>query len=103
MTTPTITWIRSAAITPGHVPDAMAFVKKATKLIEDKHGIRIVVSRPLAGNPTRIFWSCRHDSLEAYAREHQTINTDPEFMQMLGAASHYFIAGTTHDELLQTI
>ena len=98
-----ITWIRSAAVTPGHMPDAIAFVKKASKLIENKHGIRIVVSRPIGGNPTRIFWSCQHADLQAYEREHQTINTDAEFMQMLGAASQYFMAGTTHDEILQAM
>lgn len=98
-----ITWIRSASIAPGQVPDAMAFVKKATALIERKHGIRIVVSRPIAGNPTRLFWSSQHDDLQAYARDHGIIGADAEFLQMLGASSHCFIAGTTHDEILQTI
>jgi hypothetical protein len=98
-----ITWIRSAAIAPGKVPDAISFVKKATKLIEDKHSIKIIVSRPIAGNPTRIFWYCQHKDLQAYEREHRTINSDPEFMQMLGEASYCFIAGTTYDEILQTI
>ena len=98
-----ITWIRSAAIAPGKVPEAFAFVKKASDLIERKHAISIVVSRPLAGNPTRIFWHARHDDLQAYERDHRTINTDGEFLQMLGEASHCFIAGTTHDEILQTI
>ena len=96
-----ITWIRSAAIAPGKPADAFASVKKAKKLIEDKHDIRIIVSRPLAGNPTRIFWYSQHDDLQAYEREHQKINTDAEFLQMLGEASHCFIAGSTHDGLLR--
>ena len=98
-----ITWIRSAAIAPGKVVDAFAFVKKATKLIDDKHNIKITVSRPMAGNPTRIFWYSQHDDLQSYEREHRTINTDPAFLQMLGEASICFIAGSTHDEILQTI
>jgi hypothetical protein len=98
-----ITWIRSAAIAPGKVVDAFAFVRKAAKLIEDKHAIRIVPSRPLAGNPTRIFWYAQHDDLQAYERDHQKINTDPEFQQMLSEASPFFIAGSTHDEILQTL
>lgn len=78
-------------------------MKKATKLIDDKHNIKITVSRPFAGNPTRIFWYSQHDDLQAYEREHQKINTDAEFLQMLGEASNCFIAGSTHDEILQTI
>ncbi|TCR93012.1 NIPSNAP family protein [Rhizobium sp. BK376] len=97
-----ITWIRSAAIAPGKVPDAFAFVKKAAKLIEEKYAIKIVASRALAGNPTRIFWYAQHDDLQAYERDHQKINTDIEFQQMLGEASQCFIAGSTHDEILQT-
>ena len=98
-----ITWIRSAAIAPGKVPDALAFVKKAAKLIEDKSNVKITVSRPIAGNPTRLFWQSQHDDLHAFERDHQKINTNAEFLQMLGEASHCFIAGSTHDEILQTI
>jgi len=98
-----ITWIRSAAIAAGKAPEAFAFVKKAARLIEEKHAVRIVVSRPLAGNPTRIFWYAQHEDLQAYERDHTAINTDGEFLQMLGEHSHCFIAGTTHDEILQTI
>ena len=98
-----ITWIRSAAIAQGKVADAFAFVKKAAKLIDDNHSIKITVSRPISGNPTRIFWHSQHDDLQAYEREHRKINTDPAFLQMLGEASNCFIAGTTHDEILQTI
>jgi len=98
-----ITWIRSAAIAPGKVAEAFTFVKRAASLIADKHAIRIVVSRPLAGNPTRIFWYAQHDDLQAFERDHQTINSDAEFLQMLGEASHCFIAGSTHDEILQAL
>lgn len=98
-----ITWIRSAAIASGQAQQAFAFVKKAAKLVEDKHGIKIVISRPLAGNPTRIFWYAQHDDLQAYERDHTKINTDGEFLQMLGEHSHCFIPGTTHDEVLQGI
>jgi hypothetical protein len=98
-----ITWVRSAAIAPGKAPDAIAFVKKAAKLIEDKHNTKIVVSRPLAGNPTRIFWYSQHADLPAYEREHQAINTDREFLAILGETSSFFIGGTTHDEILQTV
>jgi hypothetical protein len=98
-----ITWVRSAAIAPGKVGDTFAFVKKAAKLIQDKHNITITVSRPIAGNPTRIFWSSQHENLQDYERKHQKINTDTEFLQMLTEASLCFIAGSTHDEILQTI
>jgi len=98
-----ITWIRSAAIAPGKVADAFTFVARAAKHIEDEHAINIVVSRPLAGNPTRIFWYAQHEDLQAFERDHRTINSDVAFLQMLGAAAHCFIAGSTHDEVLQTL
>lgn len=98
-----ITWIRSAATEPGKAADAFAFVKRAAKLVEDRHGVEIMVSRPLAGNPTRIFWYSQHKDLMAYEREHRAINTDAEFLQMLAGAADYFIAGSTHDEILQSI
>ncbi len=78
-----ITWIRSAAIAPGKVGDAFSFVRKAANIIRDKHNITISVGRPIAGNPTRIFWSSQHASLQEYERDHQKINSDTEFMQML--------------------
>ena len=98
-----ITWIRSASIAPGKVGDAFAFVRKAVKLIQDKHDITISVSRPIAGNPTRVFWSSQHADLQEYERDHLKINSDAEFLQMLGEAAHCFIAGSTHDEILRTI
>jgi hypothetical protein len=98
-----ITWIRSAAIAPGKVGDTFSFVRKAAKLIQDKHNITISISRPIAGNPTRVFWSSQHAGLQEYERDHQKINSDPEFLQMLAEAAHCFIAGSTHDEILQTI
>ena len=98
-----ITWIRSAAIAPGKTSEAFAFVRRARTLIAEKHGIDIAISRPLAGNPTRIFWSSVHADLASYARDHQTINTDTEFQQMLGEVALCFIAGSTHDEILQSL
>lgn len=98
-----ITWIRSAAIAPGKVNDAFAFVRKAAQLIEENYAITITASRPLAGNPTRIFWSAQHEDLAAYERDHRTINTDAAFLKMLGEAGDCFVAGSTHDEILQTI
>ncbi len=98
-----ITWLRSAAIAPGKVPDAFAFVNKAARLIEENHGIRIAISLPLAGNPTRIFWSAQHQDLQAFERDHKAINTGAAFLRLLGEASSCFIAGSTHDEILQTI
>jgi hypothetical protein len=98
-----ITWIRSAAIAPGKVGESFAFVKKAAKLVQDKHDITISISRPIAGNPTRIFWSSQHQSLQEYERDHLKINSDPEFLQMLAEAAPCFIAGSTHDEILQSI
>lgn len=77
--------------------------EKGLRTHREKHAISINVSRPLAGNPTRIFWYAKHDDLQAYERDHRAINTDGEFLQMLGEHSHCFIAGTTHDEILQTI
>ena len=97
-----IIWIRSAAIAAGKAGDAVAFVNKATKLIHDKHKVTITASRPIAGNPTRIFWSSQHDDLQGYELAHQEINSDPEFLQMAIEASPFFIAGTTHDEILRT-
>lgn len=97
-----IIWIRSAAIAPGKVSDAMAFVKKATKLVQDKHDTKITLSRPISGNPTRIFWSSLHDDLQGYELAHQKINSDAEFLHMLTDASSCFIAGSTHDEILRT-
>lgn len=98
-----ITWIRNAAIAPGKAGEAFAFVRRAKTLIADKHGIEIAISRPLAGNPTRIFWSSTHADLAGYARDHQAINTDTEFQHMLGEAALCFIAGSTHDEILQSL
>jgi hypothetical protein len=98
-----ITWIRSAVIVPGKMGDAVAFVKKSTKLIQEKHHLTISASRPLAGNPTRLFWSSQHPDLQEYVNAHQKINTDPEFQQMLLESSNCFLGGTTHDEILQSL
>jgi hypothetical protein len=98
-----ITWIRSAAIAPGKMGDAVAFVKKSAKLIQEKHKITISASRPLAGNPTRLFWSSQHEDLQDYVTAHHKINTDLEFQQMLSESSNYFLGGTTNDEILQSL
>lgn len=98
-----IIWIRSAAVAQGKMGEAIGFVKKTSAHVQQKHNIAITVSRPIAGNPTRIFWSSQHDDLQAYERDHRTINSDMEFVKMMGEGAQLFIGGTTHDEILQTI
>ena len=56
----------------------------------------------VGGGPA-LFPQCQHADLAAYERDHRTINTDAAFLKMLGEAGDCFVAGSTHDEILQTI
>jgi len=58
-----ITFVRSALIAPGKTGDAIAFANQVAKHIKDKHGTALEMLMPIGGNPNRIAWHARYESL----------------------------------------
>jgi hypothetical protein len=58
-----ISFTRSASIAPGKTREAMAFAVQIAKLVKDKYGITIEIRLPVGGNPNRIAWHARYESL----------------------------------------
>jgi hypothetical protein len=90
---------RSAGIAPGQLRAALAFAKEVAALIHAKTGVEVIVSQPVAGNPNRVGWTLRFDSLAHYDGTMERLRGDTEYGELLARNGTHFNAGSLHDEL----
>lgn len=98
-----ITLHRSASILPGKLTNAVAFAKEVAAHAKSVTGVEVSVGMPVGGNPMRIGWAARYDSLGAYEAAMGKLMADPKYLDMVAKAGESFMAGSTHDEIWRTI
>ncbi len=98
-----ITISRTATIAPGKMGEAMAFAHQVSKLIKEKHGVTLEVLMPIGGNPSRIAWQSRYDSVAQWENLTGRLLADKDYMEMVGKQSGTFLPGSLHDEIWRTI
>jgi hypothetical protein len=98
-----ITIIRSAAISPGKTGDALAFAKTIAKHIEEKYGTKLELIMPIGGNPNRIAWLGRYETLAQWETLTTKALTDPEYTALVANNAPNFIPGSVHDEIWRSI
>lgn len=98
-----INFTRTALIAPGKTGDAIGFANQIAKYIKDKYGTTIELLIPIGGNPNRIAWSARYQSLSEWEVLSAKLITDTEYMGMIVKNSSTFLPGSLHDEFWRTL
>ena len=98
-----ITFVRTAAVAPGKLADAMAFNQQVTKLAKDKFGLDVHASTPIGGNPGRMAWTTSYPSLAEFDAMSIKINADADYQKLLAANVATFVPGSVHDELWRSV
>jgi len=98
-----ITITRTASIAPGKTGDAMAFAHLVARHIKEKHGVAMEILMPIGGNPGRIAWQSRYDSLGQWETLIGKLMADKDYMDMVARQSLTFLAGSVHDDIWRSI
>jgi hypothetical protein len=94
---------RTASIAPGKTGDAIALAHQVAKYIKDKHGTTLEVLMPIGGNPARITWHARYESLAQWETLTAKLLADKEYMELLAKNKDTFLPGSVRDEIWRTI
>ena len=98
-----ITIIRSAAIAPGKIGDAVAFAHNIAKFLQEKYSVKLTIVMPIGGNPNRIAWLATYASMADWEELVAKMMADPEYGAMIAANSATFNAGSVYDEIWRSI
>jgi hypothetical protein len=98
-----ITIIRSASIAPGKTGDAIAFANQIAKYIKEKYGTTLELLMPVGGNPSRIAWHARYESLGQWETLTAKLTADTDYLGVIAKNSATFLPGSVHDEIWRTI
>jgi hypothetical protein len=98
-----ISFSRTASIAPGKAGDAIAFGQLMAKYIKETYGTTIDVLMPIGGNPNRISWHARYDSLAQWETVTAELLTDKVYVEMVSKQSNTFVPGSVHDDLWRSV
>jgi hypothetical protein len=94
---------RTASIAPGKTGNAVDFGHQVAKYIEDKHGVKLEVLMPIGGNPARIAWHARYESLAQWEALTAKLLADKKYMQLVSKHSDVFLPGSVRDSFWRAI
>ena len=88
---------------PGKTGDAIAFANQIAKYIKEKYGTTFELLMPIGGNPNRIAWHARYESLVQLEALTAKLAADTDYMGVIAKNSATFLPGSVHDEIWRTI
>lgn len=94
-----ITFTRTASIAPGKTREAIAFANQIAKLVKDKYGTTLELLVPVGGNPNRIAWHARYESLAQWEGLAAKLIADSDYMAVIAQNSATFLPGSICDEI----
>lgn len=93
-----VRWTRSAQISRGQLPAALAWAKEAAGFVEKKYKLPTVeVWMDAFGKSGVIRWSIDFADLGAVEKALGQTLADPEYHKLLEKSASLFIDGSTHD------
>jgi len=98
-----ITFVRTASIAPGKLPEAVAFAHKVADLVKNKTGDTISITMPVGGNPNRIAWVSVYASLAEVEERTTKLLGDRDYLSLLNTAATLFLPGSVHDEIWRSV
>jgi hypothetical protein len=94
-----IVFVRTANFARGKTAEAIAFAQKIAEHIKDKHGVELQILLPVGGNPLRVAWTSRHDSLADVEQLLGKLMADQDYMNMVREGGENFIEGSINDQM----
>lgn len=98
-----ITFIRTSVIAPGKIGPALAFAKEVAAFVKAKNGTELSITMPVGGNPNRIGWAARFESLADYEAKMSGMMADAKYMELISAGALHFVPGSAHDEIWRSV
>jgi hypothetical protein len=98
-----ITITRTASIAPGQTGEAVAFGHQVAKYFKDKYATPLEVLLPIGGNPARIAWHARYDTLAQWESLTAKLLADKEYMAMVAKHAGTFLPGSVRDSIWRTV
>jgi hypothetical protein len=98
-----IHFVRTVKIAPGKMPEAMTYAKKIASYLEGNPGIKVDVSVPIAGNPSRIAWYSQYRDLAELESTLNKINADSKFVDLVREGAPFILPGSGNDTLWRSI
>ncbi len=93
-----VRWTRSAQISQGRFPEAIAWAKEAAGFVEKKYQLpAVAVFMDAFGKSGVIRWSIDFADLGAVEKALGQTLADPEYHKLVAKAATLFIDGSTHD------
>jgi len=79
---------RTASIAPGKASDAIAFGHLIAKYIKETYGTHLEVLVPIGGDPNRISWHARYESVAEWDAVTTKLLTDKLYVTSIEAKQH---------------
>ncbi len=98
-----IVFTRTACIAPGQTLSAMVFAREVAGHIQKTTGVHLEVMVPVGGNPNRVAWTSRYESLGVFEQFQSTISADMTYLQMVAGGADNFIAGSVEDSIWKLV
>jgi hypothetical protein len=94
---------RTASIAPGKASDAIAFGHLIAKYIKETYGTTLEVLVPIGGDPNRIAWHARYDSVADWDAMTTKLLTDKLYVELVSKQNNTFLPGSVHDALWRSL
>ena len=98
-----IIFTRTASIASGKATSAMAAAYEITSYVKDKHGLELEILMPIGGNPYRITWTSRYNSLADYENMSASLLSDEGYLAIVAKSADNFIAASIRDTIWRTM
>ncbi len=98
-----IRFVRTAAIAPGKLGDALAFAKEVAEHLHKQHGVKVEVLMPVGGNPLRVAWKSDYPNLGAMEDLMAKLMADQKYLELVSKGGLNFVAGSVHDAIWRTV
>ena len=98
-----ITFNRIAAIQAGKSGPAMVWAQEVCAYAKDAYGVSVEMAVPVCGNPSRIAWTVRYDSLAAMEATQDRMLQDDRYQQIVAKGGEWLISGATRDSLWKSL
>jgi hypothetical protein len=94
---------RTASIAPGKTGEAVLFGHQIAKYIKEAHGVSLEVLMPIGGNPARIAWHARYDSLAQWETLTAKLLADTSYMELVSKHASTFLPASVNDHIWRTM
>jgi len=99
-----IRWQRSARSSGARNLEAVQWAKEVTDYINNNHpDHKVQVFSSRFGDVSMLLWQADFDDLAALDKYQESFNTDQGYWEMVNKATGFFIEGTIHDSVFESL